>query len=60
MDSPYIETDGAPSDLLDRELELYSTLMRRLGDRRIDIVVHGNGAPLQPIHRHARRTGVSL
>jgi len=56
----YIEADGTPSDLLDRELELYSTLIRRLGDRRIDIVVHDNGAPLQSIHRHARRTGVSL
>jgi predicted nucleotidyltransferase len=56
----YIETEGTADDLLDRELKLYARLQRRLGDRRIDIVVHGHGQPLRPIDLHARETGVTL
>lgn len=56
----YIEADGTPSELLDRELTLYAKLQKRLGEQRIDIVVHGRGSALRPVDRHARETGVAL
>ncbi|WP_018139661.1 MULTISPECIES: nucleotidyltransferase family protein [unclassified Thioalkalivibrio] len=56
----YIEADGTPNDLLDRELRLSAALQRRLGERRVDIVVHPRGTPHRPIDAHADRTGVAL
>jgi predicted nucleotidyltransferase len=56
----HIEADGEPAELLDRELKLYARLIRRLGDRRIDIVVHPRGAVPRSIDRQAMRTGVVL
>ncbi|MGM0554441.1 MAG: nucleotidyltransferase domain-containing protein [Pseudomonadota bacterium] len=56
----YIEADGTPDELLDRELRLSAALQRRLGERRVDIVVHPRGAPHRPIDTHADRTGVAL
>jgi len=56
----YIEADGEPHALLDRELRLHARLMRRLGERRIDIIVHPRGRPPRPIDDHARRTGIPL
>lgn len=56
----YVEANGSPEELLDRELKLYSRLQRRLGERRIDIVVHGQDRPLRSIDRHARESGVAL
>ena len=56
----YIEAPGTPAELLDRELRLHARLTRWLGARRIDVVVHGRGAPLRPIDTHARQTGVAL
>ena len=56
----YIEADGSVDELLDHELRLYARLIRRLGERRIDIVVHPRGHALRPIDEHARRTGVAL
>ncbi|KPV39045.1 DNA polymerase III subunit beta [Thiohalorhabdus denitrificans] len=56
----YIEADSTPEELLGQELKLYARLQRRLGERRIDIVVHGQGRPLRPIDRHARESGVAL
>lgn len=56
----YIEAEGTRRELFDRELDLYARLQRRLGERRIDIVVHGRGEPLRTVDRHARETGVAL
>lgn len=56
----YIEASGTTTELFDRELRLQARLQRRLGDRRIDIVVHNNSLPLRPIDQHARQTGVPL
>lgn len=56
----YIEADGTPDELLNQELRLYVALQRRLGERRVDIVVHPRGAPHRPIDTHADRTGVAL
>jgi predicted nucleotidyltransferase len=56
----HVEANGTPAELLDRELRLRARLMRRLGERRIDVVVHGRDRPLRPIDDHARRTGIAL
>lgn len=56
----HIETSGSPPELLDRELRLRARLLRRLGERRIDVVVHERHQPLRPIDEQARQTGVAL
>jgi predicted nucleotidyltransferase len=56
----HIEAIGTPAELLERELRLQARLVRRLGDRCIDVVVHGRDQPLRPIDEHARQTGVAL
>lgn len=56
----YIEAGGGLDDVLDRELAFHAALQRRLGEQRIDIVVHRQGVPLRPIDIEARRTGVRL
>lgn len=54
----HIEATGNAEELLDRELALYARLQRKLGEQRIDIVVHGHDQPLRSIDRHARATGI--
>lgn len=56
----HIEAGGSPADLLDRELRLRARLMHRLGERRIDVVVHAHHQPLRPIDEQARQTGIPL
>lgn len=56
----HIDAEGSPSQLLKKELALYARLQRRLGERRIDIIVHNKKAPLRPIDKHAQETGVTL
>ncbi len=56
----YIETEGLPADTLRKELQLYATLQRRLGEQRIDSVVHRKGTPMRPIDTAARQDGVRL
>ncbi len=56
----HIEVEGSVTALLDLELNLYARLIRRLGDRRIDIVLHPRGQALRPIDVQAIRTGVVL
>lgn len=56
----HIETNGSPAERLDLELKLYARLIRRLGDRHIDIVVHQRGEPPRPIDEQAQRTGILL
>ena len=56
----YIEADGSAEELLARELRFYATLQRRLGEQRIDIVVHRRDVALRDIDREARRTAVPL
>lgn len=56
----HIESSGTPAQLLDRELKLQARLQRRLGERRIDIVVYnGQGEP-RPIDTQARKAGIPL
>lgn len=56
----YVETEGSVEETLARDLKLYAALQRRLGEQRIDIVVHRRGAPLRAIDEEALRTGVQL
>ena len=56
----HIEATRDAGELLDLELKLYARLIRRLGDRRIDIVVHPRGAVPRSIDLQAMRTGVVL
>jgi predicted nucleotidyltransferase len=56
----HVETEGSPAELLDCELKFYARLIRRLGDRRIDIVVHRRGEIARPIDEQAWHTGVVL
>ncbi|AHE97439.1 nucleotidyltransferase family protein [Thioalkalivibrio paradoxus] len=56
----YVEADGTPDDLLERELKLHAALQRRLGERRVDLVVHRRGSPPRSIDTHAQRTGLPL
>ena len=56
----YIELDASPGDALEQQMELYAALQRALGEQRIDLVVHRQGAPRRPIDDEARRTGVPL
>ncbi|TVQ95001.1 MAG: nucleotidyltransferase domain-containing protein [Chromatiaceae bacterium] len=56
----YIELDGSAADALDQQLKLYAALQRALGEQRIDLVVHRQGAPLRPIDHEALRTGIPL
>jgi predicted nucleotidyltransferase len=56
----YVETDTSAEETLERELKLYAALQRRLGEQRIDIVVHRADSPLRPIDIEARKTGIAL
>ena len=56
----HVEATGDGAELLDREFKLYARLIRRLGDRRIDIVVHSRGAAQRSIDLQAVRTGIVL
>lgn len=56
----HIEVEGSAAELLDRELDLHARLIRRLGDRRIDIVVQPRGAAPRRIEEQAPRHGTPL
>ncbi len=56
----YVEAAGSVEQMLENELALYAALQRRLGEQRIDIVVHRRDAPLRDIDREARHSGVPL
>jgi predicted nucleotidyltransferase len=56
----HIEAEGTESQLLQQELHLRTRLQARLGERRIDGVVHGHDTNVRPIDRSAHDTGVVL
>jgi len=55
-----IEANCSPKRALSAKMALYAGLQKRLGEQRIDIVVHRDGSSLQPVHEEALRTGVRL
>jgi len=56
----YIETHAPPEVAYEQSQRLYASLQRKLGEQRIDIVIHSENTPLQPIHEEARSTGITL
>ncbi len=56
----YIQLDTPSADVIDQQMQLYAALQRALGEQRIDLVVHRQGAPLRPIDHEALRTGIPL
>jgi predicted nucleotidyltransferase len=55
-----VEADAGVEEAFNKELQLHARLVRRLGDQKIDIVIHRLGAPLLPIHESALRSGERL
>lgn len=55
----FVEVDPADYSYSD-ELELQLELLKRLGDQRVDVLVHQRGQPLSPIDRVAKETGIPL
>ncbi|MFA7267760.1 MAG: hypothetical protein WC073_00315 [Sterolibacterium sp.] len=55
----YVETELVAAEAEERRLRMLARLARRLGDRKIDLVVKSVDGEL-PIHAVARREGVIL
>lgn len=55
-----IEAPLDPHEALEKELALYARLIRRLGEQRIDIIIHRTNTPMLPIHQAAITTGRRL
>ena len=55
----YIEVDPDRYSY-ESELDLHAKLLKRIGDQKIDILVHKRGQPRSPIERIAVDTGVPL
>lgn len=56
----HIQSHGTPQQLLERELRLQARLLRRLGDRRIDIVVQNPDRVARAIDKAALHDGIRL
>lgn len=56
----FVEAAAPASDRLEKTLQLEARLLRELGERRVDVVVHDPDMPLQPIHEEALQQGVAL
>ncbi|MDX8404971.1 MAG: nucleotidyltransferase domain-containing protein [Mariprofundus sp.] len=55
----YLEVNDSP-DWFQRKLRLGVELVRRLGERKIDLLVHRHGTPKSAIHQIAKASGVIL
>ncbi len=55
----YLEVDDT-SDWFQRKLRLAVALQRRLGEQKIDLLLHRRGKPLETIMKVAIETGVEL
>ena len=55
-----IEAALGADEALEKELRLYNRLIRRLGEQRIDIIIHRTATPRLPIHEVALTTGKRL
>lgn len=57
----YVELPPGNADDMQRlESRFWVRLQRALGEQKIDIVTHLQGAPMRPIDQQARATGVRL
>lgn len=56
----YLETPERREQQWRQVLRLNAALQARLGEQRLDIILHQPGEPLRPIHIEARTHGVRL
>lgn len=56
----YLETLERRERAWHQVLRLNAVLQERLGEQKLDIVLHQPGEPLQPIHVQARKQGIPL
>lgn len=56
----YLETPERREQAWRQVLRLEAALQERLGEQKIDIVLHQPGDPLRPIHLQARKQGIPL
>jgi len=56
----YLETSEHREQAWRQVLRLNAALQERLGEQKLDIVLHQPGEPLQPIHLQARKQGIPL
>ncbi len=56
----YIEVQSKNTDLLQAELQLYTEIIQKIGEQKIDIVMHQVDTPKKAIHEQALATGVLL
>jgi len=56
----WIDVPLTAEQAMQAEGRFYAALQRRLGEQRIDIVVHRRGIPLRPIDEVALREGEGL
>ena len=57
----YIEPEiQAPDAVVQARLDALIELKQRLGEQKIDLVIHRRQAPVLPIHRIAKDTGLPL
>ena len=56
----YVELPAMGEDEIRLESRFWIRLQRALGERKIDIVTHLQGAPLRPVDQQARATGICL
>ncbi|MCW7553153.1 nucleotidyltransferase domain-containing protein [Endozoicomonas gorgoniicola] len=57
----YLETDlQEPETLVDCRLKALAAIKTKLGDQKIDLVIHRRGQPREPIHVEALSTGILL
>ena len=56
----WVDVPMTAEQAMQAEGRFYAALQRRLGEQRIDIVVHRQGIPLRPIDEVALREGVGL
>ncbi|MBN4079368.1 nucleotidyltransferase domain-containing protein [Beggiatoa alba] len=55
----YVETD-IREKLLNHKARILQKIWERIGVQRIDIILKTRGAPLNAIHRIAKKTGIQL
>jgi len=56
----WVDASLTPDEAVQVEGRFYAALQRRLGERRIDIVVHRRGMPHRPIDQSALSDGIPL
>jgi len=56
----YIETTLDKEKACQAELKLLTSLQRKLGEQKIDIIVRAAGSTPLPVYQEARRTGIRL